>query len=131
MLFLLTACFSDSTKLQSHLVNDVQEMVSSGEETISLSSYGEWKELYMFGPYTPDDMVNESLGMKFRGPSVSMSETHFLLVLVNENESVRYALLPRSVLKADGSGVGHERYINVDYSLNEELAEIIIEYLPW
>lgn len=131
ILLFLTACVISRAENQVQLAKDVQEVVASREESLTLTEYGDWKAINLFGPYTPDEMVDESLGMKFRGPSVGMSEMHFLLVLVDEKDSVQYALLPRSVLKADARGEGHESYIYVDYSLDREKGEINIKYLPW
>ncbi|WP_018922892.1 hypothetical protein [Salsuginibacillus kocurii] len=132
LILMLTGCGLGLTEEHPQLSDDVKDAVASGEESVSLTDYGddEWKEMYLFWPYTQDDAVEESLGTSFNGPSVSLSDRHFLLVLVDA-EGVKYALLPRSVAKAGGNDAGHEEFINTDYSLDRDSEEIIIDYRSW
>lgn len=118
-MLIFTACiiwFIALPKQHPQLENAVKEAVALKQEFIVLADYGEWEEMYMFGPYTTNEMVEEKLGRRFRGPSLAWDELNFLLVLVDTKKSVRYALLPRR----------HRAYITTDYSLNYESGEIII-----
>lgn len=108
-------------KQHPQLEKAIKEAVASKEDSLSLSEYGEWKEMHTFGPYTTNEMIEEKLGRKFRGPSLASDDLNFLLVLVDTKNSVRYALLPRTT----------EDYIITDYLFNnDEADEIKIEYHP-
>lgn len=66
-----------------------------------------WERLYLFGPYTTDGVINEALGFNWSGAAdtgIGQSDGHNLLVFVDGQEVVDWAMLGRAVGDFPGHG---------------------------
>ncbi|WP_437132196.1 hypothetical protein [Bacillus atrophaeus] len=67
-------------------------------EKIDLNSLTDfdWDKAYIFPPYTPQESINEQLGINFKDPSsIDYRDDIYLIVFVNHDKVVHYAEISR------------------------------------
>jgi len=79
--------------------NDIYTLIEQGETEIDLSklTHLEWTEVGVFGPYTTDEMIEDSMDIQFNFlfGGIDVLETEFLLVFANEKKTVKKIYLSR------------------------------------
>lgn len=88
--------------LKQAIVSEVEsKRNSSSKEMIHLQNLTnfEWDTLYIFGPYTPKEVINEKLGFTWfdvRAASIEYRDDIHLLVFVKGHDVVQYLEYPRN-----------------------------------
>lgn len=84
--------------------NDFYTLIEQGETAIDLSklTHFEWDKVGAFGPYTTDEMIEDSMDIQFNFlfdnflfGGIDVSETQFLLVFANGDKPVKQMYLSR------------------------------------
>ncbi|PAQ16168.1 hypothetical protein CD798_03380 [Bacillaceae bacterium SAOS 7] len=73
-------------------------MKKESVEEIDLSRFTDfdWKQAYLFPPYTPQENINRQLGINYKDPSrIDMRDDINLLIFLNKNKVVQYAEISR------------------------------------
>jgi|SRR5688572_13227857 len=87
-----------------NLDNNLSKMISFHKSDemafidLSIIATFSWDKLYIFGPYTSSEMINESLGIKWLGiysTSIEYNDGIALLVFTNKGKVVQYLEYPR------------------------------------
>ena len=76
---------------------DIYTMIEQGETQIDLTKLTdfEWTRVEVFGPYTTDEMIEDSMDINFLFGGIEVMEIEFLLVFANENKPVETVHLSR------------------------------------
>ncbi|MER2008002.1 MAG: hypothetical protein ABS939_11195, partial [Psychrobacillus sp.] len=79
--------------------NDIYTLIEQGETQIDLTKLTdlEWTQVDVFGPYTTDEMIEDSMDIQFNFlfGGIDVLETDFLLVFANEKKPVKKIYLSR------------------------------------
>ncbi|MDV6379011.1 hypothetical protein ORD22_12385 [Sporosarcina sp. GW1-11] len=77
----------------------IEELAKSGTTEIPLSSLTDfdWDQALVYGPYTTEDVIEESLNIQFKGSThgIESLEDRFLLVFAKDNHAVKTVPLSR------------------------------------
>ncbi|MEK4425244.1 hypothetical protein [Solibacillus sp. FSL K6-1523] len=81
------------------LANEIDNLLEQGETQIDLTEVTDfkWKAVSLFGPYTTDEVIEESMGINFKGNNggIDMLDDRFLLVFANKKHAVKTVVLSR------------------------------------
>lgn len=79
--------------------NDIYTLIEQGESQIDLTKLTdlEWTQVGIFGPYTTDEMIEDSMNIQFNFlfGGIDVLETDFLLVFANEKKPLKTIYLAR------------------------------------
>lgn len=75
------------------LAQKINSLIENGETQINLTEITDfdWTQVAMFGPYTTNEEIEESMGIKFKGDNghIDVLDNRALLVFANEKYAVR------------------------------------------
>lgn len=78
---------------------EIHSLLEQGETQIDLTTLTnlEWTTVDLFGPYTTDEMIEESTGIKFNFlfGGIDVMETNFLLVFADDKKAIKTINLSR------------------------------------
>ncbi|ARF18678.1 hypothetical protein [Sporosarcina ureae] len=81
------------------LSKDIHSALEQEEKLIDLTTMTsfEWGAVEVFGPYTTNEIIEDSMDIRFRGDSggIDVLEDRFLLVFADEKNAVKTAVLSR------------------------------------
>lgn len=81
------------------LAQEIETLLENGETTIDLKAITdfEWTQVEVFGPYTSDEVIEETMGIKFRGDNggIDYLDSIVLLVFADEMKDVKTVVLSR------------------------------------
>mgnify|MGYP006865369313 CR=1 FL=1 len=81
------------------LNKELEDLLAQGEKEIDLTTLTnfEWDAVSAFGPYTTNDQIEESMGIRFKGDNggINVLEDRFLLVFANGKYAVKTVVLSR------------------------------------
>ncbi|MEG0440636.1 MAG: hypothetical protein RR587_15485, partial [Solibacillus sp.] len=57
----------------------------------------DWTQVSVFGPYTSDEVIEDSMGIKFKGDNggIDLLDDRFVLVFANEKYAVKTVVISR------------------------------------
>lgn len=76
---------------------DIHALIEAGEMQIDLAKLTnfEWDTVHVFGPYTTDEMIEDSTGIKFIFGGIDVSESSFLLLFAHADKPIKKIYLSR------------------------------------
>lgn len=81
------------------LSKEISSRLEQGEKQIDLTTMTEfeWDAVDVFGPYTTNDIIEDSMDIRFRGDNggIDVIENQFLLVFADKKKAVKTAVLYR------------------------------------
>lgn len=81
------------------LGKEIHAMFEQGEKQIDLTTMTdfEWDAVGVFGPYTTNDIIEDSMDIRFKGDTggIDSLEDRFLLVFADKKKAVKTAVLYR------------------------------------
>lgn len=81
------------------LSKDIHALLEQGAKQMELTAMTdfEWDAVSAFGPYTTNDIIEDSMGIQFKGDSggIEVIENRFLLVFANGKHAVKTVILSR------------------------------------
>lgn len=99
---------SHNTDLEKSISDIVKDKDSNEIPLDSLADF-DWEKAFLFMPYSPQEHIEEQLGVSFNDPSsIDFRDDIYLLVFKNDGEVVQYAEVERQ--GADFS-IGEEEYL--------------------
>ncbi|MEK4424675.1 hypothetical protein [Solibacillus sp. FSL K6-1523] len=78
---------------------EIHALLEQGETQIDLTTITdlEWTEVRAFGPYSTDEIIEESMGVKFLSiGGIDVMETNFLLVFAKNKKVVKTVSISRN-----------------------------------
>lgn len=98
-LIILASCSQGTVNHNKELEKSISSAIEvKGVEEIDLSSLTDfdWEKVYIFGPYTTQEMINEKLGVNYKDPSsIDYRDDINLIVFLDNNKVVQYAEITR------------------------------------
>lgn len=98
-IFLSVAFFANRASQDGILSKEIHQMFEQGTKQIELTTMTdfEWDTVDVFGPYTTNEMIEDSMGIRFKGSNggLDLLEDRFLLVFANEKRAIKTAVLSR------------------------------------
>ena len=98
-LLLLVGCNQSQAQYNEELeqaIFSLAEGQDKGEFHLEPLTDFNWDRAELFGPYTPREVIEESLGVHYRQTGgIESSEHFFLLVFLNDDKAVQYTFLYR------------------------------------
>lgn len=106
-LLLLVGCNQNNvqhnTKLEEAIFSVVEDKNNNEIDINSLTNF-DWDKAFLFAPYTPQESINEQLGVDFKDPSnIDFRDDIYLLVFLNDDTVVQYAEINRNHQRSDFS----------------------------
>lgn len=97
---ILSAVFLGSRASQDMILSkEIHSMLEQGIKQIDLTTMTdfEWDAVEAFGPYTTNEIIEESMNIRFKGDTggIEVIENRFLLVFADEKNAVRTVVLSR------------------------------------
>jgi len=85
-------------KLHSISSEDIYTEIEAGEMQLDLAALANsgWDSVHVFGPYTTDEMIEDSTGIQFRFHGIDVKESEFLLVFANKKKPIKSIYLSRT-----------------------------------
>lgn len=81
------------------LAKEIDSLLENHETQIDLTGITDfnWTQLSAFGPYTTDETIEDSMGIKFKGDNggIDILDDRFLLVFANDKHAVKTVVLSR------------------------------------
>ncbi|MEK4531592.1 MULTISPECIES: hypothetical protein [unclassified Solibacillus] len=81
------------------LAKEIGSLLENGETQIDLSELTDfdWTQVATFGPYTTNEVIEESMEIKFKGNNggIDILEDRFLLVFADEKYALKTVILSR------------------------------------
>ena len=81
------------------LAKEIDSLFENGETQIDLTRVTDfnWTQVSVFGPYTTDEVFEDSMSIKFKGDNggIDILEDRFLLVFANDKYAVKTVVLSR------------------------------------
>ena len=81
------------------LAKEIGSLLENGETQIDLSELTDfdWTQVATFGPYTTNEVIEESMEIKFKGNNggIDILEDRFLLVFADEKYAIKTVVLSR------------------------------------
>ena len=81
------------------LAKKIDSLLENGETQIDLTRVTDfnWTQVSVFGAYTSDEAIEESMGITFKGDNggIDMLDDRFLLVFADEKYAVKTVVLSR------------------------------------
>lgn len=98
-ILLLVGCSQSRAQYNKVLEQEIYSLAEgqeNGEFHLEPLTDFTWDRAELFGPYTPREVIEESLGVSYRQTGgIESSENFFLLVFLNESNAVQYTFLYR------------------------------------
>ena len=96
---LFFAFFWNRASQDTMLGRDIHSLLEQGERQIDLTKLTDfkWVEVEVFGPYTTNEIIEDSMGIQFKGDNggIEVMEDRFLIVFANEKNAVKTVVLSR------------------------------------
>jgi hypothetical protein len=81
------------------LAKKMDSLLEKGEKQVDLTEVTdfEWTQVGVFGPYTSDEVIEETIGIKFKGDNggIDILDDRFLLVFADEKYAVKTIVLSK------------------------------------
>lgn len=81
------------------LAKEIDSLLENGETQINLTEEADfnWTQVGVFGPYTSHEVIENAMGIKFKGDNggIDILDDRFLLVFANEKHAVKTVVLSR------------------------------------
>jgi len=81
------------------LAKEIESLLENSETQIDLTklTYFNWTQVDVFGPYTSNEVIEDSMEIKFNGDNggIDILEDRFLLVFADEKYAVKTVVLSR------------------------------------
>lgn len=81
------------------LAMEIESLLENSETQIDLTKLTDfnWTQVGVFGPYTSNEVIEDSMGIKFNGDNggIDILEDRFLLVFADEKYAVKTVVLSR------------------------------------
>ncbi|MER2037919.1 MAG: hypothetical protein ABS944_07225 [Solibacillus sp.] len=81
------------------VAKEIETLLKQGETQIDLTNIAvfRWTQVGLFGPYTTNEMIEESMEIKFKGDNggIDILDDRFLLVFANDKYAIKTVILPR------------------------------------
>ena len=81
------------------LAKEIDSLLENGETQIDLTGVTDfnWTQVSVFGPYTSEEAIEDSMGIKFKGDNggIDILDDRFLLVFAYEKYAVKTVVLSR------------------------------------
>ena len=81
------------------LAKEIDSLLENGETQIDLTGVTDfnWTQVSVFGPYTSDEVIEDSMGIKFKGDNggIDMLDDRFLVVFANDKYAVKTVVISR------------------------------------
>ena len=81
------------------LAKEIDSLLENGKTQIDLTGVTDfnWTQVSVFGPYTSDEAIEDSMGIKFKGDNggIDILDDRFLLVFADEKYAVKTVVLSR------------------------------------
>ncbi|MDT0162943.1 hypothetical protein [Bacillus sp. AG4(2022)] len=110
LMLLLAGCngVQHNTELEKS-ISDIVENKDNNEIALdSLASF-DWEKAFLFMPYSPQEHIEEQLGVSFNdSSSIDFRDDIYLLVFKNDGEVVQYAEVER---QGTDFSIGEEEYL--------------------
>ncbi|WP_234396931.1 hypothetical protein [Bacillus massiliglaciei] len=108
-LLLLVGCAQHNKELEKSFSSIVEEKSKNEIDVKSITNF-DWEKAYLFTPYTPQESINEQLGVDFHDrSSIDYRDDIYLLVFLHDDKVVQYAEMDRQQT-ADFS-IGEKEYL--------------------
>jgi hypothetical protein len=112
LILLLVGCNQNRVQHNKDLEESIYTIVideNNSEITIKPLTDFKWDKAFIFEPYTPQEHIEEQLGVDFKDPSnISSRDDIYLLVFLHDEKVIQYAEINRQ--KSDFS-IGGSDYI--------------------
>ncbi|WP_346235130.1 hypothetical protein MKY04_21930 [Lysinibacillus telephonicus] len=99
IVILFAELFWNRASQDTILSKDIHSLIQQGENQIDLTTLTdfEWIAVNVYGPYTTNEMIEDSMGIQFKGDNggIDVLEDRFLLVFANEKNALKTAVLSR------------------------------------
>lgn len=100
MFLILSIVFLGNRASQDTILSkEINSRLELGEKQIDLTTMTdfEWDAVEAFGPYTTNDIIEDSMDIRFRGDNgaIHLIENRFLLVFADKKKAVKTAILYR------------------------------------
>lgn len=99
ILVLVVQFFRNQASQDTILSRDIHALLEEGEKQIDLTALAdfEWVAVEVFGPYTTNEMIEDSMNIQFKGDDggIAVLEDRFLLVFANQKRAIKTAVLSR------------------------------------
>ena len=93
------AKYTNQATQDKTLAQEIKTLFENGETQIDLRSITnfEWTQVGVFGPYTSNETMEESMDIQFKGDNggIDMLDDRFLLVFANETHATKTVVLSR------------------------------------
>lgn len=97
--FAVTVLKKNGASQHTLLAKEIGSLLENGETQIDLSELTDfdWTQVATFGPYTTNEVIEESMEIKFKGNNggIDILEDRFLLVFADEKYSLKTVVLSR------------------------------------
>ena len=97
------------------LAKEIGSLLDKGETQIELSELTDfdWTQVATFGPYTTNEVIENSMGIKFKGNNggIDILEDRFLLVFADGKYAIKTVVLSR---KYGNYGIKDNKFLIVE-----------------
>lgn len=111
--------FGNRANQDTGLAKKIDSLFENGEIQIDLmqATDFDWTQVSIFGPYTSNKVIEDSMGIKFKGNNggIDLLDDRMLLVFANEKYAVKTVVLsmkhgPYSIEDNTFLSVGHDKF---------------------
>ncbi|MEK4426089.1 hypothetical protein [Solibacillus sp. FSL K6-1523] len=96
---LIANLFANRASQDTALAKEIDTLLENGETQIDLTRLTDfkWTQVSVFGPYTSEEMIEDSMGIKFKGYNggIDILDDRFLLVFANDKYAVKTVVISR------------------------------------
>ncbi|KGR78770.1 hypothetical protein [Ureibacillus sinduriensis] len=96
---LFVGYFGNRASQDTVLSKDIHALLEQGAKQIDLTTMTdfEWDAVSAFGPYTTNEIIEDAMGIQFKGDSggIEVIENRFLLVFADGKQAVKTVVLSR------------------------------------
>lgn len=96
---LAVTLFSNQARQDTVVAKEMDALLKNGETQIDLTTVTDfnWSQVRVFGPYTSDEVIEDSMGIKFKGDNggIDFLDDRFLLVFANDKYAVKTVVISR------------------------------------
>ncbi|MGE7840513.1 hypothetical protein ACQKNX_06945 [Lysinibacillus sp. NPDC093712] len=96
---LAVTLFGKRASQDTILAKEIDTLLKNGETQIDLTGVTDfnWNQVSVFGPYTLDEVIEDSMGIKFKGDNggIDILDDRFLLVFADEKYAIKTVILSR------------------------------------
>ncbi|WP_052126076.1 hypothetical protein [Ureibacillus massiliensis] len=97
IVIIVAELFWNRASLDTNLSKEIQSLIEQGEKKIDLTKLTdfEWGAAEVFGPYSTNEAIEESMGIRFKGDNggIDILDDRILIVFANEKNAVKTVVL--------------------------------------